>query len=149
LFAIGGALFYALAMISIRWLSATEPAATTVFYFTLFATAVGALSLPFQWHTPDLPGFLLLAGIGLIGGVAQMAMTQAFRLAPASIVAPFEYLALVFAVTLGYLFWSEVPDRYILAGSAIVVGSGLYILHRETVRGRGLAAGIDRASRND
>jgi drug/metabolite transporter (DMT)-like permease len=149
LFAVGGALFYALAMISIRWLSSTEPAASTVFYFTLFATAVGALSLPFQWQTPDVPGFLLLAGIGLIGGIAQMAMTQAFRLAPASIVAPFEYLALVFAVSLGYLFWSEVPDSYILAGSAIVVGSGLYILHRETARRRGQAAGIDRATRND
>jgi drug/metabolite transporter (DMT)-like permease len=149
LFAIGGAVFYALAMISIRWLSATEPAATTVFYFTLFATVVGALSLPFQWQSPDIPGFLLLAGIGLIGGIAQMAMTQAFRLAPASIVAPFEYLALVFAVSLGYLFWSEVPDSYILAGSAIVVGSGLYILHREAARGRGHDAGIDRATRND
>jgi drug/metabolite transporter (DMT)-like permease len=149
LFAIGGALFYALAMISIRWLSSTEPAATTVFYFTLFATLAGALSLPFQWQTPDVPGFLLLVGIGLIGGIAQMAMTQAFRLAPASIVAPFEYLALVFAVSLGYLFWSEVPDSYVLAGSAIVVGSGLYILHREAVRSRRRAAGIDRASRND
>ncbi len=54
LFALGGAVFYALAMISVRWLSATEPAATTVFYFTLFATAAGALTLPFQWQTPTL-----------------------------------------------------------------------------------------------
>jgi drug/metabolite transporter (DMT)-like permease len=151
LFALGGAVFYALAMISVRWLSATEPAATTVFYFTLFATAAGALSLPFQWQTPDLGGFCLLAGIGLIGGVAQMAMTQAFRLAPASIVAPFEYLALVFAVGIGYAVWQEVPDIYIFIGSAIVIGSGLYILHRETVRGRavGIARGIDRAARSD
>lgn len=148
LFALGGALFYALAMISIRWLSATEPAATTVFYFTLFATVVGALSLPFQWQSLTVVGFLLLAGIGLIGGIAQMAMTQAFRLAPASIVAPFEYLALVFAVGLGYLFWGEVPDAYILAGSAIVIASGLYILHREASRSR-RPEGIDRASRSD
>jgi drug/metabolite transporter (DMT)-like permease len=144
-FALGGAVFYALAMISIRWLSATEPAATTVFYFTLFATIVGALTLPFQWQTPDVDGFVILAGIGLIGGIAQMAMTQAFRLAPASIVAPFEYLALVFAVGLGYAFWDEVPDAFIIAGSAIVIASGLYILHREAVRGR-TAAGIDRAN---
>ena len=98
---------------------------------------------------PGTISLVAVAGIGLIGGIAQMAMTQAFRLAPASIVAPFEYLALVFAVTLGYLFWSEVPDSYILAGSAIVVGSGLYILHREAARGRRQAAGIDRATRND
>jgi drug/metabolite transporter (DMT)-like permease len=148
LFALGGAVFYALAMISVRWLSATEPAATTVFYFTLFATAAGALTLPFQWQTPDLGGFCLLAGIGLIGGVAQMSMTQAFRLAPASIVAPFAYLALVFAGTIGYLVWREVPDAFVLVGSAVVIGSGLYILHRETVRGR-RAVAIERAARSD
>jgi drug/metabolite transporter (DMT)-like permease len=148
LFALGGAVFYALAMISVRWLSATEPAATTVFYFTLFATAAGALTLPFQWQTPDLSGFCLLAGIGLIGGVAQMAMTQAFRMAPASIIAPFEYLALVFAGTIGYLVWREVPDAFVLVGSAVVIASGLYILHRETVRGR-RAIAIERAARSD
>jgi drug/metabolite transporter (DMT)-like permease len=136
LFALFGALFYALAMISIRWLSSTEPAATTVFYFTLFATAAGAASLPFGWQTPTAAGFLLLAGIGLIGGLAQMAMTEAFRLAPVSIIAPFEYLALVFAVGFGYLFWDEVPDVYIFGGAALVVAGGLYILHRETVRSR-------------
>jgi drug/metabolite transporter (DMT)-like permease len=136
LFALFGALFYALAMISIRWLSSTEPAATTVFYFTLFATAAGAASLPFGWQTPTAAGFLLLAGIGLIGGLAQMAMTEAFRLAPVSIIAPFEYLALVFAVGFGYLFWDEVPDAYIFGGAALVVAGGLYILHRETVRSR-------------
>ncbi len=148
LFALGGAVFYALAMISVRWLSATEPAATTVFYFTLFATVAGALTLPFQWQTPDLGGFCLLAGIGLIGGVAQMAMTQAFRMAPASIIAPFEYLALVFAGTIGYLVWREVPDAFVLVGSAVVIASGLYILHRETVRGR-RAIAIERAARSD
>jgi drug/metabolite transporter (DMT)-like permease len=132
LFAIGGALFYALAMISVRRLSMTEPAAAIVFYFTLFATAVGALSLPFQWVTPDVQGFLMLAGIGLIGGFAQLAMTQAFRLSPVAVIAPFDYGALVFAVGFGYLIWDDVPDEFIIVGSLIVIASGLYILHRET-----------------
>ena len=132
LFAIGGALFYALAMISVRRLSMTEPAAAIVFYFTLFAAIAGALSLPFQWVTPDLIGLVLLIGIGLIGGFAQLAMTQAFRLSPVALIAPFDYGALVFAVGFGYFIWSDVPDGYIFVGSLIVIASGLYILHRET-----------------
>jgi len=136
LLAVGGALFYALAMISIRKLSTIDPPTTIVFYFTLFAAIAGAVSLPFQWVTPDAFGLFLLVSIGLLGGIAQLALTQAFRLAPVAIVAPFDYGALVFAVGFGYTFWGDVPDLYILVGAAIVVGSGLYILHRETRLGR-------------
>jgi drug/metabolite transporter (DMT)-like permease len=136
LFAIGGALFYALAMISVRRLNQTESAAAIVFYFTLFAAAVGALSLPFQWTSPDLEGLVMLVGIGLIGGLAQLAMTQAFRLSPVALIAPFDYGALVFAVSFGYIIWGDVPDGYIIVGSLIVIASGLYILHRETTLAR-------------
>jgi drug/metabolite transporter (DMT)-like permease len=58
-------------------------------------------------------------------------MTQAFRLAPVALIAPFEYTALIFAMGFGWLFWRDVPDVYLLAGAALVIGSGLYILHRE------------------
>jgi drug/metabolite transporter (DMT)-like permease len=136
LLAVGGALFYALAVISIRRLSAADPPATIVFYFTLFAAIAGAVSLPFQWVTPDAVGLALLVGIGLIGGVAQLALTQAFRLAPVALVAPFDYGALVFAVFFGYVVWGDVPDLFIIGGAMIVVASGLYILHRETKLGR-------------
>jgi drug/metabolite transporter (DMT)-like permease len=134
--AVGGALFYALAMISIRRLGTTEPAATTVFYFTLFAAVLATISLPFQWVTPDSFNLLLLVGIGLLGGFAQLAMTQAFRLAPVALIAPFDYGALVFAVLFGYVIWRDVPDPYIIVGAVIVVASGLYILHRETMLGK-------------
>jgi drug/metabolite transporter (DMT)-like permease len=136
LFAIGGALFYALAMISVRRLNQTESAAAIVFYFTVFAAAIGALSLPFQWTSPDLEGFVMLVGIGLIGGLAQLAMTQAFRLSPVALIAPFDYGALVFALSFGYMIWGDVPDGYIVVGSLIVIASGLYILHRETTLAR-------------
>jgi drug/metabolite transporter (DMT)-like permease len=136
LLAVGGALFYALAMISIRRLGTTEPAATTVFYFTLFAVVLSTISLPFQWVTPDSFNLLLLVGIGLLGGFAQLAMTQAFRLAPVALIAPFDYGALVFAVLFGYVIWRDVPDPYIIVGAVIVVASGLYILHRETMLGK-------------
>ena len=150
LLALSGAVFYALAMILIRKLSRTEHPTTIVFYFTLFATLAGAVSLPFgQWVTPaTLLDLGLLVAIGLIGGFAQFAMTHAFRLAPVAIVAPFDYLALVFAMALGYAIWQELPDAWILSGAAVVVASGLYILHRETVlaRQRRAAAAAQKAA---
>jgi drug/metabolite transporter (DMT)-like permease len=136
LLALGGAALYALAMISIRALSATERPATIVFYYTLTATLLGAASLPFEWRTPDLQGLVLLTAIGLLGGVAQMALTQAFRLAAVAVVAPFEYSGLVFAVAAGFLVWGDFPDVYVLTGAGVVVSSGLYILHRETILAR-------------
>jgi drug/metabolite transporter (DMT)-like permease len=136
LLAIGGAALYALAMISVRRLGSSEPAPTIVFYFTLFATCISLLSLPVQWVTPGAADFALLAAVGLIGGIAQLAMTQAFRLAPVALIAPFEYGSLVFAVLFGYAIWDELPDTYVLVGAAVVVSSGLYILHRETKVGR-------------
>jgi drug/metabolite transporter (DMT)-like permease len=136
--ALSGAVFYALAMISIRKLSRTEHPTTIVFYFTLFAMLAGAASLPFgQWVTPASALDLgLLIAVGLLGGLAQFAMTHAFRLAPVALVAPFDYLALVFAMAFGYAIWRELPDGWILSGAAVVVASGLYILHRETVLAR-------------
>jgi len=133
---LSAALLYAVAMIAIRKLSHSEPAATIVFYFTVIGATAGALSLPFQWHTPDAVGLATLVGIGLLGGGAQITMTLAFRVAPVALLAPFGYAGLVFAMGFGYLIWGEVPDAYLLLGAAIVVGSGLYILHRETTLAR-------------
>jgi len=74
----------------------------------------------------------LLVLIGLMGGVAQLAITRAFRLAPAAVVAPFDYTALPYAAVLGYVIWGDVPAPIFLVGAVIVIASGLYILHRET-----------------
>jgi drug/metabolite transporter (DMT)-like permease len=133
---IGGAMTYAGVVIMVRKLNRTDAPSTIVFYFTLFAAAVSGLALPFVWVTPDLVDFLLLASIGILGGFGQFAITYAFRLAPVAIVAPFDYLSLVFAVGFGFAIWHEVPDAWLLGGAAIVVASGLYILHRETKLGR-------------
>jgi drug/metabolite transporter (DMT)-like permease len=140
LLAVGGALLYAVAMIMVRKLNRTESPAAIVFWFTMIALVVSALSLPFVWVTPSWPVLLGLIGIGLIGGFAQLAMTYAFRVAAVAVIAPFEYLGLVYAMTFGFLIWNEVPDAWLLAGAAIVAASGLYILHRETKRGRSPAA---------
>lgn len=142
LLSLTSALLYAVAMIAIRKMSRSEPAAAIVFYFTAIGATAGALTLPFSWHTPDGAGLLVLVSIGLLGGLAQITMTLAFRLAPVALIAPFGYAGLVFAMTFGFFIWGDVPDAYLLTGAAIVVASGLYILHRETmlVRRRSLAA---------
>jgi drug/metabolite transporter (DMT)-like permease len=136
LLSLTAAVCYALAMIAIRRLGRSDGPATTVFYFTVCAALAGTASLPFAWVTPDAHGLVVLVGVGLLGGFAQMAMTEAFRIAPVSLIAPFNYASLVFAMAFGYAFWGDTPDAFLLAGAAIVVASGLYILHRETTLAR-------------
>jgi len=130
------AFLYALAIILLRGLGATETTLGTVFYFTLFCTVVSAASLPFTGRLPQSWGDAgLLVAIGLLGGVAQLFLTEAYRSAPVSIVAPFDYSAMLWAVLLGMAVFGERPGWPVLSGAAVVIASGLYILHRETMRG--------------
>ncbi|HEX6956781.1 MAG TPA: DMT family transporter [Ferrovibrio sp.] len=134
LIVVGATLLYALAMIQIRKLSETEPSTTTAFYFTAFCTLITGLLLPWFWVTPRLGDLPLLVGVGLIGGTAQLFMTRAYGLAPASVAAPFDYTHLIWSVLFGWYIWGDFPDLQTWIGCAIVVASGLYILYRETVR---------------
>ena len=138
------AVFYALAMISIRKLTGTEQSGTIVFYFTLFATFAGLSTAPLggiwpelAWVWPsDLEFWGIVVLIGLMGGCGQILITIAFRCAPVSVVAPFDYMALVYGFILGFVFFREVPDYYLIVGGLVVVASGIYIVHRETVVAR-------------
>ncbi|HYG87727.1 MAG TPA: DMT family transporter [Azospirillum sp.] len=144
--ALSAALAQSFAMIAIRQLTRTETANTIVFYFTLITTGLSALTLPFGWRTPDLQGLAILVGTGLVGGVAQLFMTRAYTLAPAAVIAPFNYASIVWAALFGWLLWHDVPTWNVIAGAAIVVASGCYILHRETVRRRVAAAEMPAAA---
>lgn len=135
LLALGSALSYAMVMIIIRKLSTTESSVAIVFYFTLAGTVISGAVLPFNWITPTLPDLALLCLIGLLGGLAQIAMTHALRVAPVSVLAPFEYTALLWAVALDIAVWSVWPTTQTLVGAAIISATGLYIVHRETRRG--------------
>ena len=132
LLALGQALGTAGAMLAIRQLGATEPGPTIVFYFTLSAAIVGAVLTPFVWTRPTPEVLLLLIAIGLTGGVGQMLLTEAFKAAPAAIIAPFDYATLVWNGLIGYAIWSEKPALTTIIGGLIVAGSGLYIFWRET-----------------
>ncbi len=130
--AIGGAILYALAVITVRHLSATESVASITFYFTATgALASAGLIAVFGWVTPKPGDLAMLVTIGLIGGVAQYAMTRAFRLAEAAAIAPLDYTSMAWAILLGYLIWGDVPSPAVFAGIAVVVASGLFILYRE------------------
>lgn len=141
LIALSGTVLYALVMVSLRKLSRTESSAAIVLYYSLTSTVVAGAFMPFQWVAPDPEGWVLLIALGLIGGLGQIAMTNAFRFADVSVVAPFDYTAMIWAALLGYFIWGDVPGANIWTGVAIVVASGIYIVHREAHLGlpRGIA----------
>ena len=132
--ALAATLLYALAMIQVRRMSATESATATVFCFSVFSLVASGLAMPLQWIMPTPLDAILLILIGLLGGIGQIALTYAYRLAPVSVVAPLDYVSLLWGVLFGWLIWGDLPAGATLAGAAIVAASGLYILHRETRR---------------
>jgi len=130
-----GALCYALAMIAIRGMSRQEHSLTIVFYYSLFGALVAGVAIPFVFVLPS--SWLdagLMVGLGLLGGVGQFFLTQAFRLAPVAAVAPFDYTAMIWAIVLGVVLFAEWPSTAVVVGAVIVGVSGWYIAHREALR---------------
>jgi len=125
------AMFRALVQIHIRRLAQTENTAAIVFYFSITTTLLSLFTLPFGWVVPELSTLMLLVCAGLIGGVAQIFITSAYRFADASVVAPFDYVSILVAMGIGYFFFAEVPTVQMLIGSAIVIFSGVLIILRE------------------
>src|SRR6266853_1773634 len=101
-----------------------------------WAAVILGLALPFFWTPPSWQGLLLMAGLGLLGGISQFWTTQALSYAPAAAVAPFNYTQMIWAVIFGFIVWGDLPTLNLMIGVALVVASGLYILHRETRRRR-------------
>jgi drug/metabolite transporter (DMT)-like permease len=104
----------------------------------LFTATTGAIVtsclVPWFWTWPTAQGWGLLVGSGLFGGLGHFCLIRALRLAPASVVAPFSYSALIWATLFGFVIWSDWPDFWTWIGAAIIIGSGLYIFHRERSR---------------
>jgi drug/metabolite transporter (DMT)-like permease len=132
LLSLSAALCYALYSIITRSLARTDSNETTLFYSNI----VGALALlpvvPFVWTTPSDPLVIaLMVATGVIGSFGHYLLIAAHRLAPAAVLSPFIYTEIVLVIALGFLVFGDLPNRYTLTGAAIVVASGLYILHRE------------------
>lgn len=131
-----GALGAAVAVTSVRKLSQTESTATLLAYQALFVGAMAGVPMFWLWVTPDWPGLLLLVSMGGLATVAQWVGVHALRLGEVSVVAPIEYMALIYAAILGYALFDELPDAYTILGAAIIVGSSGYMLHREALAKR-------------
>jgi len=98
---------------------------------TSVVTLAGLLTIPLGWSPLDIADLALFVGSALLVGSAQALMIESFRLGEVGLVGPFKYTSLVWAILLGLLVWGDLPDAWTWAGSALVVGSGLYIWHRE------------------
>jgi drug/metabolite transporter (DMT)-like permease len=140
--ALGSAVGAAGAMVAIRQIAATEKGPTIVFYFTAAGAVLGLVGSAFNWVTPDPLTFALLVLGGLIGGIGQLLLTEAIRLAPVGVVAPFDYTQLIWATAIGFLVWGELPRTATLVGALVVAASGVYILHRELVRRRSASVAV-------
>ena len=128
---LGGAVFAALAQVFVRKLVAGERTATIVFYFSLTSTLLSFVTLPFGWVVPSPTETATLVAAGLLGGLGQILLTSSYRFADASVVAPFDYASMIFALAFGWFFFDELPTLTMLAGAALVVTAGLLIIWRE------------------
>jgi drug/metabolite transporter (DMT)-like permease len=128
---LGGAVFAALAQVFVRKLVLKEKTSAIVFYFSLTATVLSLATLPFGWVVPAPTEAALLVLAGIMGGVGQIFLTSSYREADASVVAPFDYASMLFALAIGYWVFDEVPTLIMLAGASLVVTAGVLIIWRE------------------
>lgn len=128
---LGGAVFAALAQVFVRKLVQTESTGAIVFWFSVTAAGLSLVTLPFGWVIPGPLDFGLLVLAGLLGGVGQVLLTSSYRHADASVIAPFEYVSILFALGIGYWAFGEVPTLTMLGGAALVIAAGVLIIWRE------------------
>lgn len=126
-----GALFSALAQVFVRKLVLTESTTAIVFYFSVTSTVLSLVTLPFGWVWPAPSEAALLVVAGLLGGAGQTLLTSSYRFADASLVAPFDYASMLFALLIGYFVFAEVPTWTMLGGAALVISAGILIIWRE------------------
>ena len=146
--ALVAALLTASVTVVIRRLGATERASTTVFWFAFSSLApLGVMMLWFaQMHDPTT--WAILTGLALVGGLAQLTLTGALRLAPVALVMPMDYTSLIWAVLLGAWIFGEMPTPWIWLGAPIIIASGLVIVWREHRLSRRAALSAATASPN-
>lgn len=121
----------AVAMVLVRKLVQRERTHTIVLYFSLSASLFSLATLPFGWSAMSWTSFLLLMVAGFCGGIAQILLTESYRYADMSTIAPFEYTSILLGIVIGYFLFGDVPTATMLAGTAIVVGAGIFIILRE------------------
>ena len=129
--ALTGAAVSAVAMLLVRRLVQTERTSTIVLWFSLTASAMALLTVPFGWAALSWWQAGLLVAAGVCGGLGQILMTESYRHAEASTIAPFEYTSMILAIAVGYLAFGDLPTAYTIVGGTIVVAAGIFIIWRE------------------
>ena len=133
---VGTAMCYALFMLSARWIDRSERLWTLMLFAMLFPMIYAAPCAVMNWTPVQAGDILLFVGLAICGSLGLALIGQAFRMAPAAIVAPFDYTALIWATGLGWLIWGDVPMLWTILGAAIIVGSGIIIILREARQAR-------------
>ena len=135
LIALGGSVFYALLMITTRMVKETDD---TVLMTTSSSArfAFGAVMAPFGWKTPTAFDLIFLSGFGIVSIAALFCINRSLKLAPASVVVPYQYSLILWSVLLGWWMFGDVPDASMIIGGTIIVAAGLYIFWREQVAAR-------------
>lgn len=121
----------ALVQIHIRKMVETEHTAAIVFYFSATASVLSLMSLPFGWVVPSMHTVALLVLSGVLGGIAQILVTSSYRFGAASMLAPVDYVSMIFAILIGYVWFGELPTRVMLIGAALVIAGNILVIWRE------------------
>jgi drug/metabolite transporter (DMT)-like permease len=121
----------AFVQILVRKLVETEHTAAIVFYFSLTASILSLITLPFGWVVPSLHTMVLLVLAGVLGGLAQILVTSSYRFGAASMLAPVDYVSMLFAILIGYVWFEELPTQVMLIGAALVIAGNILVIWRE------------------
>jgi drug/metabolite transporter (DMT)-like permease len=128
--------FWAFYVVMTRKLGATDEPLTTLFFTPIAGAFALSAAAPLYWQWPTPGHWALLVLIGVLATVGHLMLIRAYRLASASMLAPFNYTSIIFATVFGYLVFDTLPDGWTLLGAAIIVASGVYVFHREAVSRR-------------
>jgi drug/metabolite transporter (DMT)-like permease len=137
LIAVAGAVMWGLYQVLVRLCARHDGSETTLFWSAAAGLVATSLIGPFEWRAPDAQGWTLLLALAAFGSLGHYALIKALSFAEAGAIQPFSYTLLLFAAFLGFLVFGDVPDRWTIAGAAVVIASGLYAWWREGVRARG------------
>ncbi len=132
---LAGAAFAAVAAIEVRKLARLEErTGAIVFYFSIVTSGASLLTVFLGWTMPTTPDLMIMIGSGIMGGVGQILLTASYKHADASVIAPFDYMSLIWALLIGWFLFGQVPELQVFIGAGIVVAAGLFVIWRERRR---------------
>jgi drug/metabolite transporter (DMT)-like permease len=137
-FAMLGAVCAGFATIETRKLTQSETTGAIVSFFMVLTTLIGLSTIslgwvhpPLMWQWPNARDAVLLVLMGMMGGIGQITLTQSFRHADASLIAPFDYVSMVWAIGVGWFLFGELPETIVIAGACVVMAAGIFVIWRE------------------